>query len=119
MEAAKTQRSAAEETARTLALVAKARGLAPTREVPSRVLTRSELIARIKEHVAAQVPEEAIAHEGAVMKLLGVVPLGFDYAAVTFGMLEGQVAGFYEPKDGTLYLAADLEGDAARATLAH
>jgi hypothetical protein len=34
-------------------------------------------------------------------------------------LLEQQLEGFYEPKNGTMYLAADLKGKEAAATLAH
>jgi hypothetical protein len=34
-------------------------------------------------------------------------------------LLEAQLEGFYEPKNGTMYLAADLRGEQAQATLAH
>ena len=34
-------------------------------------------------------------------------------------LLEAQLEGFYEPKNGTMYLASDLKGPQAQATLAH
>jgi hypothetical protein len=34
-------------------------------------------------------------------------------------LLEAQLEGSYEPKNGTMYLAADLRGEQAKATLAH
>jgi len=65
------------------------------------------------------VPPEAIRQEGLVLQLLGMIPTKFDYEKETFNLLEAQLAGFYEPSDGTMYMAADLDEDNAEATLAH
>jgi hypothetical protein len=105
--------------ARTLKKVSDARGLAATRGVPGVTLSREALIARVKAHVAREIPPVAIRQEGLVLQLLGFVPLDFDYEAETFKLLEAQLAGFYEPSDGTMYMAADLDDDNADATLAH
>jgi hypothetical protein len=105
--------------AKMLKQVSSARGLRPTRTVPGVVMTREALIARVKAHVAREVPPEAIRQEGMVLQLLGLVPQQFDYEGETFKLLESQLAGFYEPADGTMYMAADLDEDNADATLAH
>ncbi len=105
--------------ARMLKKVSEVRGLAATRTVPGVTLARDALIARVKAHVAKEVPPEAIREEGLALQLLGFVPLAFDYEAATFKLLEAQLAGFYEPADGTMYMAADLDDDNADATLAH
>ena len=47
------------------------------------------------------------------------MPPDYDYEAGTFRLLEAQLAGFYEPHDKTMYLAADSADRAADATLAH
>jgi hypothetical protein len=105
--------------ARTLKRVSRARGLAATKAVPGVVLARAELIATVKEHVAREVPPEAIRNEGIGLKLLGFIPASLDYEGAEFELLEEQLAGYYEPSDGTMYLAADLDDDDADATLAH
>ena len=99
--------------------VSDARGLAPLRPVPGVVLPREELLARVKSHVEREVPPEVIQHEGLQLQLFGFVPTTFDYLAETFELLKAQLAGFYEPADGTMYMAADLDGPNAEATLAH
>ena len=104
---------------RTLKKVCAARGLQATRDVPGKVLGRDELIARVKAHVAKEIPPNALVDEGLVYQLLGLLPAPFDYAGAMFQLLEAQLAGYYEPGDGTMYMAADLEEDMAFATLAH
>jgi hypothetical protein len=105
--------------ARTLKTVSALRGLQAKREVPGATLSREQLIARVKAHVAVEVPREAIRREGLVLQLLGLIPTKFDYEAETYALLEAQLAGYYEPADGYMYLANDLDEDNSAATLAH
>jgi hypothetical protein len=99
--------------------VAEARQLAAKKKVPGVVLARDALIAKVRAHVDREVPPEAIEQEGLELKLLGFIATDMDYLGETFKLLEAQLAGFYEPADGTMYMAADLDGDNAEATLAH
>ncbi len=105
--------------ARMLERVSRVRGLAARTSVPGVVLGRDALIARVKAHVDREVPHEAILEEGIVQQLLGFIPTRFDYEAATYALLSAQLAGFYEPADGTMYMAADLDDENATATLAH
>src|SRR5262249_46770037 len=105
--------------ARTLKRVASLRQLEATRGVPGKTLPRDALIARVKDHVAREIPPDAIEKEGLVLRLFGFVPDQFDYAQEMFALLEAQLAGFYEPEDATMYMAGDLDGLNAEATLAH
>lgn len=105
--------------AKMLRRVTKARGIAATKAIPGVVLSRTDLIARVKDHVAKEVPRESIKNEGLALALMGFIPTGFDYEAAEFALLEAQLAGYYEPADGTMYLAGDLKDVDAEATLAH
>jgi hypothetical protein len=105
--------------ARMLRRVSQARALDASKAVPGAFLSRDALMARVKAHVAREVPREAIREEGLVQQLLGFIPSRFDYEAETYALLEDQLAGFYEPADGTMYMANDLDDDNATATLAH
>jgi hypothetical protein len=96
-----------------------ARGLQATKPVPGVLLDRTALIAQVKEHVARELPAEAIRDEGLALQLLGFVPTQFDYEAAEYRLLEAQLAGYYEPADETMYMASDLGDDEADATLAH
>jgi hypothetical protein len=99
--------------------VESARGLDATKAVPGMLLDRSSLIARVKSHVSRELPPEAIRNEGLALQLLGFVPTQFDYEASEYQLLQDQLAGYYEPADGTMYMASDLGDDEAEATLAH
>jgi hypothetical protein len=102
-----------------LGRVERARTLRAQRDVPGKVVSRAELLERVRAHVAREIPEEAIENEGRALQLLGFVPTEFDYLRATFALLEAQLAGYYEPADGTMYLAGDLDEENAEATLAH
>ena len=102
-----------------LAAVSRIRGLPWKHSVPSLTLARQELLARVKEHVRREVPPEAIRAEGLVQKMLGLFPTNEDYEAATYALLLGQLAGYYEPEDGTMYLADDLDVANQSGTLSH
>jgi hypothetical protein len=104
---------------RTLATMSRIRGLSSVQPVPSVTLPRSALLEQVKEHIQREVPPSAIQAEGLVQKLLGFFPVDEDYEAATYALLEGQLAGYYEPENGTMYLAGDLDLANARSTLAH
>ncbi len=104
---------------RTLAKVSKLRGLEAKRPVPGETLERSALTARVREKALREYPAEALRREGQVLELMGFAPPSFDYLGEMLKLLDAQLAGFYEPKNGTMYLAGDLDGTDAKATLAH
>ena len=104
---------------RTLRSVEIARQLQSNREVPGVVLDRAALIARVRQHVARELPTDAIRNEGLTLQLFGFVPTDLDYEAAEYQLLQDQLAGYYEPGDGTMYMAADLGEDEAETTLAH
>jgi hypothetical protein len=105
--------------ARTLKRVEMARGLESKKAVPGVLMDRPGLIARVKDHVSRELPPEAIRDEGLALQLFGFVPTKFDYEAAEYALLQDQLAGYYEPADGTMYMAADLGDEEAEATLAH
>ncbi len=105
--------------ARVLLEVSRARGLPAKHPVPCVRLSRPDLLAKVKDHLARDVPAVAIRAEGDVQKLLGLFPTRDDYVAAIFALLAGQLAGYYEPADGTMYLASDLAEDQAAETLSH
>jgi hypothetical protein len=105
--------------ARMLKRVEFARHLEATRPVPGRLLERPALIAQVKEHVSRELPPQAIRNEGLALQLFGFIPTKYDYEAAEYQLLQDQLAGYYEPADGTMYMAADLGEQEAEATLAH
>lgn len=110
---------ASSHVARTLAYVSELRKLAATKPVPGERLSRQELVARVRDKAMREYPAEVLKREGLVLQLMDFAPPGFDYLAETLKLLEQQLEGFYEPKDGTMYIASDLKGMEAEATLAH
>jgi hypothetical protein len=102
-----------------LAQVERVRKLDATKSVPGAELDRAALIARVKAHVARELPPQAIRNEGLELQLFGFLPTDYDYEGAEYDLLEEQLAGYYEPADGTMYLASDLRADEADATLAH
>lgn len=105
--------------ARMLRRVETARGLESKKAVPGVLLDRQALIARVKEHVLKELPSEAIRDEGLELALFGFIPTKFDYESAEYDLLQQQLAGYYEPADGTMYMASDLGDQEAEATLAH
>jgi hypothetical protein len=102
-----------------LSRVAAVRHLAPRSAVEARVLDRGALIESVREHVRREVPHDVIKNQGEFLAGFGMVPPDYDYEEGAFKLLEAQLAGFYEPLDKRMYLAADLQDRAADATLAH
>ncbi len=105
--------------ARTLVRVSQLRGVTASRPVPGVKLERDELVGRIKDKAMREYPPEALRREGQLLQLFGFAPASFDYLGEMMKLLGSQLEGFYEPNNGTMYLAADLKGKEAQATLAH
>ncbi len=105
--------------ARTLLRVSEIRGVKASRPVPGVKLGRDKLVARIKDKALREYPADALRREGQLLQMFGFAPPSFDYLGEMMTLLEAQLEGFYEPKNGTMYLAADLRGKEAQATLAH
>lgn len=109
----------AKQFARTLLRVSEMRGIPSTKAVPGVKLERDQLVARVKDKALREYPPEALRREGLLLQIVGFAPTTFDYLGEMLKLLEAQLEGFYEPKNGTMYLAADLKGPQAQATLAH
>ncbi|MEO7329961.1 MAG: hypothetical protein ABI193_15405, partial [Minicystis sp.] len=114
--------AAAAERARVAQMVvrvAAARGLPVLRPVAVGVLNRAQLLAKIRAHVEKEMPPETIVHEGEVLAALELVPDDYDFLEGSYKLIQGRIAGFYEPSDQTMYLADDLDDSEAEETLAH
>lgn len=99
--------------------VSRARGLPALHEVAIKVLDRDQILARIKAHVADDVPQASIIDEGEALAALELVPPEYDFLEGSYKLIQGRIAGFYEPEDQTMYLVDDLDDDEAEETLAH
>lgn len=87
--------------------------------VTGRVIDRATMLRQVKEQVRSQVPPDAIRGESAFLSAFGFIPDGFDYEAEVYRLIEGQLAGYYDPDRKALFLMADLSGPEAEVTLAH
>ena len=76
-------------------------------------------MAAVRKKADDEYPKAAIERDAKVMELMGFAPAPFDYLGELSKLLEAQLDGFYEPKNGTMYVASDLAGDAANLALAH
>jgi len=107
------------QVARTLAKVSELRGIPATKPVPGVKLERDQLVARVKDKALREYPPEALRRDGQILQIMGFAPASFDYLGEMLTLLQAQLEGFYEPKNGTMYLASELRGAEAQATLAH
>jgi hypothetical protein len=102
-----------------LGRVAAVRELAAKASVEARVLDRDALLKRVRDHVEREVPADVLVNQGEFLIGFGWVPPAYDVEEGMYALLGAQLAGFYEPSDKFMYLAADLAPSAADATLAH
>jgi len=102
-----------------LAQTAVIRGLHPRSEVKLGVIDRTVMIEKIKTRVRIEVPEAAIRGEGDFLKAFGFLPSDYDFEAGMYALVQSQVAGFYEPKEKTMFLMDDLSSQEAEPTLSH
>jgi hypothetical protein len=73
----------------------------------------------VKATIEREVPPDVIRAEGEMLVALGLAPPSFDYSAAILALMSGELAGYYEPLDKTMYLAADLGETDSEATLSH
>jgi hypothetical protein len=103
----------------TLQRVAGVRRLAVLRPVERGVMNRAQIVARLRARAAEEYPPGEIAREAEVLRRLGMIPEGMDYEATMFALLEEQVAGFYDPGERRLYIAAWVPRAMQAMTLSH
>jgi hypothetical protein len=108
-----------ERAAQALDQVARVRGLVPRAAVKSKVLSRADLLTRVRKHVDDQIPHEAIRNQGEILVAFGLVAPSYDYEAGSMSLLGAQLAGYFEPSDKVMYLAADLSERVVVPTLVH
>jgi hypothetical protein len=108
--------AAADEIARQ---VAGLRGLSQLKPLQRGVLSRDEIGAKLKERIGKEYTPEEVRTEARVLKRLGLLPPDVDYERLLLDLLMEQVAGFYDPFAGKLYIADWLPLEMQRPALAH
>jgi hypothetical protein len=100
------------ETSRTRELPA----TAPVRGVS---LSRAEMTEHVRAAIERELPARVLEAEGEVLVAFGAAPPGFDYMKAIVALMSAELAGYYEPTEKTMYLAADLGSAERAATLSH
>ena len=107
------------ELQRILEKVSATRHLPILRPVTSRSLSREALLAKLRAKIAEEIPAGVIALQGESLRLLELVPLDYDFEAGILKLLQGRIAGLYDPADRTMYLLDDLSDGLKEETLNH
>lgn len=106
-------------SARIAGQLAALRGLEFVRPFEVRVASAADFLEHAKQRTAEAMPPERLAAVETMQKMLGLLPADLDLLAVTFGVLEEQVGGFYDPGQDTFYLMEGFQGPVAELILAH
>lgn len=99
--------------------VATLRGLPAKTTVARGVLTREQIVEKLRTRIAKEYTPEEVRRESEVLKRLGLLPEDMNYEKTLFELLADQVAGFYDPPTRTLYIADWLPMQMQRPALAH
>lgn len=99
--------------------VGQIRELSVLRNVAMKKLDRKALSTEVEAYVERETPKTAIEGQGAMLKLLGLVPADFDFLQGNIKLMKEQLAGFYDPARQTMLLASDLGKPEQEATLLH
>jgi len=99
--------------------VSRLRELPPKGPVRGKLVSRAGMVAHVRRDMLSEVPADAMLGQAEMMFALGTVPPDFDYERSLMELMTAQLAGFYEPKDKTMYLSADLAPSERKMTLDH
>lgn len=108
-----------QQVASVLQRVSLLRELPALAAVRARVIDRQTMIEQVQATVRTQVPPEAIRGEGAFLQAFGFLPEGYDYEAGVYRLIQSELAGYYDPDTGFMFLMDDLKPDDRQTTLAH
>ncbi len=89
------------------AKVSKQRGLALKKPIKRGVMNTKQLEARLLKRIAEQYTPAEIAGESLSMKRFGLLEPTADYLKVVTNLLTSQIAGFYDPFEGELFLSEE------------
>lgn len=99
--------------------VSQLRGLAAKAPISRGVLSRDQIVEKLRARIAKEYTPEEVRRESGVLKRLGLMADDVDYEKTLFNLLADQVAGFYDPQARTLYIADWLPVQMQRPALAH
>jgi hypothetical protein len=108
--------AAADEIGRQVSAL---RGLSLKAPLQRGVLSKDEIGTKLKDRIGKEYTPEEVRIEARVLKRLGLLPADVDYEKMLLDLLMEQVAGFYDPFAGKLYIADWLPLEMQRPALAH
>jgi hypothetical protein len=93
--------------------VAKLRGLKLKEKIRRGVMSKAQIKKRILKLLHTEYTDAELDAESLAMKRFGLIPESSDYVKIMVGLLEEQIAGFYDPAEKKLYIAgwAPMGGD--------
>lgn len=101
------------------ASMSRLRGLAPRGPIDRGVMSRDQIVARLRARTRAEYPPGEMELEGELYRRLGMIPESLDYERAMFDLLEEQVMGFYDPIERRLYIADWVPAAVQPGTMAH
>jgi hypothetical protein len=102
-----------------LAEVSKLRQLPVKSPIAKGVESREEIRSYLAERVKEEYTPEELNIEGRVLKKLRLIPQDMDLYEFAMNLLTEQVAGYYDPKTKTFYIADWLSAEAQKPIMAH
>lgn len=91
--------------------VARLRGLKRRKPIERGVMNKDEIRERLLKRVDEEYTPEELRAEELALKRLGMLPTGADYKQLVIDLFTEEIAGFYDPKDGKLYIARAQVGE--------
>lgn len=95
------------EVEEVLESTSEVRGLEAGPDVKVSYLSTDELEEKMLEEFEEDTPEEDIRNAQDIMVMLGFIPDGLDLKQLYIDLYTEQIAGFYDPEDGSLYLISE------------
>ncbi len=86
--------------------VAKVRGLPLKHAIPHDIVDRAQLHDRLQKLAKEDRAKGQAAAEGLALQRWGLIPLGTDLEALVLGVLDDQIAGYYDPKSKAMTFVA-------------
>jgi hypothetical protein len=112
-------KTAQAEADRILAEVAKARNLPVTGPVNVDVVSKTGIREFAKRSMYEHTTPEELRLLGRVQASMGVIPRGEDPEQIVLDLLEGGVAGFYDPKEETLFIGDFVDRSTLSMVVGH
>ncbi len=99
--------------------VVQLRGLEPKEPISKGLKTQDEIRAFVLRELDAEYPESRMLLEQKTYIRMGLMPASLDLRSLLVDLLTEQIAGFYDPKTRTLYIADWIPEPLQRPVMAH